>query len=496
MKVPLGQYLPDLPALANPGAIVAKNVVPRTAKSYGPLSDLLVFTSGLTARCQGAATGKDTAGNVLNFAGDATKLYTLSSAAWNDASKVGGYSTGIDSWWRFAKFGDRMIATNYDDSIQSFIMTTSSDFADLAAAAPRARYIAIIKDFVMVGNTYDSTWGAKPNRVWWPAIDDPTDWPVPGTSDAASKQSDYQDLPLGGWVQGIISAVGGSHGAVFMEDAIYRVVYEGPPTIFAFQEVELERGTNAPGSLINVGAVAFYLSRDGFYAFDGSRSEPIGSSKVDRSFYADLDESYTYRIVSAADPVNKLVMWAYPGSGHSGGNPNKVLIFNWQVGSWSYAEIETQFIFSIFSPGYTLDGLDATGYNMDTLPFSLDSRFWTSGNLRLGGFNNAGAMGYLNGANLEGTVETGEFDSGTGQRLFVRGVRPLVDGGTVNTAIGYRDTPTAAVNYNAGTAPGVDGMCPQRVDARYLRARLTIPAGSTWSHAQGIEADAVPTGAR
>ena len=91
---------------------------------------------------------------------------------------------------------------------------------DLDAAAPKAKTMAVIKDFVMVGDTNDGTDGDQPNRVWWPAINDPTNWPTPGSSSAAQVQSDYQNLPGTGRVQKVAPAIGGADGAVFCERGI------------------------------------------------------------------------------------------------------------------------------------------------------------------------------------------------------------------------------------------------------------------------------------
>ena len=118
----------------------------------------------------------------------------------------------------------------------------------------------------MVGNTFDSVDGAKPNRVWWSGINNATSWPTIGSAAAAQAQSDRQDFPTGGWVQGITGAVGGADGVIFQDNAITRVTYTGPPTIFAFQEVDRSRGCIAPNSIVNVGDYVFYLSEDGFYS--------------------------------------------------------------------------------------------------------------------------------------------------------------------------------------------------------------------------------------
>lgn len=479
--------MPDRGDFENPGLTVATNVLPRTQDSYGPFPDLTVYSDALTARCQGAFAGRSSAGNVTNFSGDASKLYTLSGSSWSAVNT--GFTTGADESWRFTQYGDRVVASNLADELKTWVLDSSSSFAQLSSAAPKARHLAIIDPgFLMVGNTVDTSDGAVPNRVWWSAINDPTSWPTPGGASAQAVQSDFNDMPAGGWVQGLIGAVGGASGAVFMDTSIFRIQYQGPPDVFGFYEVERARGTPAPGSIINVGSFAFYLGEDGFYVFDGARSTPIGNTKIDKTFYSALDQSYFHRISSAVDPINKLVFWAYPTSNASGGNPDRILCYNWELGRWTEAEIECELIYRSLSQGYTLDGLDSYSTDLDALPFSLDSRAWTGGRLILSSFDTDHKLAFFNGSALAATLEPAEVTGQNGRRLFLSGgIRPIVDGGTLTCAVGYRDTPQASVTYTTATSAGSNGVCPQRISARYIRPRVSIAAGGSWTHAQGYE---------
>jgi len=502
-KIPFGEWLPDLPVYLNTGATVAKNVLPKTGISYGPFNSLVTNTGALTARCQGAYSARDAAAASYTFAGDATKLYlagavTGGAIPFGDVSRAvgGAYSLGADSHWNFVQFGQRIIAAGNGNDLQSFLMATSTKFAQLSATAPQARYICVIRDFVMVGYTYDGVGGTQPNRVWWCAIDDPTNWPTPGTAAAKLVESDFQNLPEGGAVTGTLGGIGGADGAVFMEEAIYRVGYEGPPTIFRFDKVERAQGTMVPGSIISKGDIAFYLAYNGFNAFDGSRSVPIGTDRIDRTFYADFDQSYSYRMTGTVDVVNRVVMWIYPGAGNTSGLPNKLIAFNYQTNRWSIVEINLEYLFTAYTKSYTLENLDNFSTSIDTLQYSLDSPIWTSNSLYLAGFDSTHKMGSFTGATLAATIETGEMDGGEGQRLFLTGIRPIVDGGTVTAAIGVRDTQSGTITYTTPTSAGVDGVCPQRQSSRYARAQVDIAAGSVWTHAQGVEYQGQPDGER
>jgi hypothetical protein len=498
MFLPVAEYAPDLPAGGGASALV-RNCLPRTAASYGPMPSLAAYSVPLSARCQGALAVQDGAGNASLFSGDAAKLYRLGagSTSWSDVSRPGGYATAVDQRWAGVLFGDRVVMTNFADPMQSFRLGTDAAFADLAAAAPRARHLAIVRDWLVAGNTFDGTDGAEPQRVWWSAIDDPASWPAPGSAAAAAAQSDFQDLVGGaGWVQGIVGNLGTADGAVFQERGIVRMNYVGPPAIFAFATAEGARGTPAPGSIAQLGTLVYYLGEDGFYAFDGSASRPIGANKIDKTFFADLDQQYLGRVSAAIDPINKLCFWAYPGAGNAAGDPNRLLAYNWSLDRWSLAEVETELLLRSLSFGYSLDGLDAANANLDALPFSLDSRAWTGGRVLLAGFDTAHRLGYFSGAALAPVVETAEASLDDGKRVVVTAARPVVDGGAPAVAIGTRERPMDPVAFGSDVAIDEQGSAPQRASGRHVRARVTLPAGGGFTHIGGVEIDMTPEGAR
>jgi hypothetical protein len=480
MQVVFGQYTPDLPPMDNTGITVALNVLP-AGDSYKGFPAPAVYSDALTARCQGAASGRDAAGNSYNFAGDATKLYELSTAAWGDASKVGGYTTGAEERWAFTQWGSQMLATNYADDIQEYTMGTSTDFANLSATAPKARHITVVRNNVAVANTFDSLDGAVPYRVRWSAIGDATDW-----TPSVTTQSDFQDLDGdGGWCQQI---VGGEVGTIFQERSIWRMTYVGSPLIYQFDEVEKTRGTPAPGSVTKIGSAIPYLGIDGFYIFDGQQSVPIGADRIDKTFYADLDQSYYNRISSAVDPINKIIFWASPGQQNTGGNPNRIWAYNYSPTAkkrWAYADQDIQYIYRSLAEGYTLDGLDAISGSLDALPFSLDSRVWTGNSALLSGFDSSNRQVNFTGTAKDATIETQEVELNPNQRTNIQEIRPFIEGFTTLTIqIGGRNSLTDSVTWGPAISANNAGNFPCRSNYRYHRMRVNL--SGNFDHAQGL----------
>ena len=93
-------------------------------------------------------------------------------------------------------------------------------------------------------------------------------------------------------------------------------------------------------------------------------------------------------------------------------------------------------------------------------------------------------------------IDTGEFTGPNRQRVYFDGAAILVDGGTPTLTVLTRETPGGALTTSAATTAGDDGVAYNRVSSRYIRGRVTIPAGSSWTHAQGIEPIFVPDGSR
>ncbi len=480
--IPFGEWLPDQADFNNPGTPYINNVFP-AATSYRPVGSAQTSSDALASSAKGGTSAQTGDGAVVNFAGTQTGLYRLADTAWQDITRtVGAYATTGDEKWRFAQFGSLIIASNYSDVPQKYDLSLTSPFVDLGGTPPQARYMAVVRDFVVLGNL-----STQRNGIHWSGFGDPESWTV-GTD-----QSDFQNFPEGGWVQGII---GGEQGFIFLEHAIVSMVATGDEFVFQFDVVEKGRGLRAPGSLVQVGRTAFYLAHDGFYQFDGGRSTPIGAHKIDKTFFANADETYLSRMTGIADPINKIVIWSYASSQSVDGEPDRFIMYNWATGGWSQADMDVRLIFPVLAPGYTLEGLDAMSADLDLLGISLDSRLWTDGALALGIFGLDDKLALLTGLPLEAILETREAELLPGQRAFVSEIRPIVDTDTALISLGRREILSANPSYTDEVAMTPSGRCPVRSSGRFQRARLRIPAGAAWTHAQGVDFLAVEDGAR
>lgn len=467
MKVPFGEWLPDLGEQSNPGSLVANNVIP-AVDGYRQLLGLSEFSNALGAYCRGAIAVKGSDGNVYNYAGDATKLYALTTATWADVSRLAGgaYTTATSNYWEFAKWGENVIAVNLDDAPQ-IIALGGANFAALGGSPPKARTVGIVRDFVVLGHINDGT--AKKTSVAWSGFGDETQW---GTNPLT--QADQQEISDNFGV--IVKIVGGAFGLVFFERGIVRMDYEGPPTIFRFSTIERRIGAVSAGAVADAGGIAYYIADDGVYACNGQGVENIGSQKVNQYLVRDLDGAYLHRIKSAVDYRNSVVMWAYPGNGNSGGQPNKLLIYHWPTGRFSSGEVQVNALYAYLSPGFTLDALDSISSSLDALPASLDDPSFQGGRLAFAGFSTAHKTATFSGSALAATIETTEFDEGM---AYMAEARPVIDGqaSVVTCQHGHRYSLRDAVTYESAQSENTVGTFEFHKEDRFHRLRVGITGG-------------------
>jgi hypothetical protein len=412
-----------------------------------------------------------------------TTTFTYSNAGSNIISGADtgtvtfAYVTPTNQRWRFTQFGNVIIAANGGNRLQGYNLDTSSTFQDLAADAPRSRYITIVRDFVVSG--YAGT--DFPNRVQWSALGDESSW-----TNSATTQADFQDIPDGGSVVGV---TGGEFGLVFMDRSIHRMSYVGSPLVFQFDNISRNLGCYEANSIIQYAGTSFFLADDGFYACDGQKVIPIGNEKVNRFFYNDADEGLLSLMSSAVDPFRKLVIWAY--ASNSSATADKLLIYNYETNRWSSGTTVVDRIASTSSPAFTLDGLDVFG-TLEQIDSSFDDRVWLGGKMQFAGVNLAKIVTF-SGDPMTATIETGDIEV-PGTTSAITMAKPIVDNGSGNVALVSRRLLNEPVVFGAQSVADAENRVSIRGVGRYHRLQLT-PTG-LWKTAVGMDIDLNGLGTR
>mgnify|MGYP001165215329 CR=1 FL=1 len=485
MQVPFGEWLPDQPPHLNPGANVATNVY-YALNSYKRFPSLVDYSSNnIGANSRGAGSFRDNAGNVYNFVAKNTDLYQLASGTFT--SRKGSLTGGDTDFWTFTQFGNYVIASNGVDAPQYYLMGTSTNFANLssivtAGSLPTFRVSGVVRDFFITGNHTNNT-----NRIQWSGINDLATW--------SGKQSDFQDLPGSGGQ--IVAITSGEIGYVFRQNQIIRMDYVGGAVVFRLSVISPNRGAVYGQTVCQDNRQVFFYSDDGFYQLSGDSISPIGAEKVNRFFDLDLNKAYTDRIKAATDPFNQLAMWAYPSkdSAASGGICDKIIIYNYATKKWSLAEAQTSVIFPQFVGAFTVELMDIISQNLENINAALDTDYWNGGQMFLGAINENFKAAIFSGNSNVCEIETAELEPFPGLRANITGVRPIVDGNSTLTVktrerVADNETESTSVTQNAS------GLNPVRKSGRYIRANIKVPAGTTFTHAQGVDFIATKAGTR
>lgn len=474
-RVTFGEWMPDQSGIS--GALTdAKNVVSQ-AIGYGPFPTPVSFSSAAAENLTSLYAAKAPDSNTYFFAAGLSKIYTVSGSGTLTQVNT-GLTTGANDRVRFTQFGKTVIICNNAEKLKSWVLGTSSTFTEIAATAPIAKFITVVRDFVVCANTLETT--QQQYRVRWSAINDETDW-----VENVNTQSDYQDIPDGGQIMGIR---GGEFGLVLLERSIHRMTYVGTPFIFQFDNISRNKGCMVSGSVAQYQGITFFLSDDGFYMCDGQQVVPIGAEKVDRFFLSDASESEYNSMSAAIDPVRKLVIWNYKSVDAT----RKLLIYNFATKKWTYGDANTDYLGEASSGASTLEELDSISGSIDALTTSLDSLLYVGGKYFLGGTYGTRVYSFT-GASLTGSIATGDIDVGANSVVTL--ARPIVDNGSGSLSVASRTLLNQSVTYGTSTAADSENRVSLRSAGRYHRLKL-VPTGANWKTAVAVDVDITPQGVR
>ena len=486
MQVPFGEWLPDQPDHGKQGANVATNVY-HAANTYKRFPSLVDYSSNTTSTdSKGAGSFRDNSNTVYNFVATRTNLYQLTSGAFT--SRKASLTGDHEDFWTFTQFGEYVIASNGVDAAQYYLMGTSTNFAALTAiqtagTAPVFRVSGVVRDFLVVGNIVGAT-----NRIQWSGINDITAW--------SGKQSDSQDLPgSGGQVVAITS---GEVGYVFRQNQIIRMDYVGGNTVFRLSVISPNRGAMYGRTVCQDNRQIFFYADDGFYQINGDQVLPIGVEKVNRFFDLDLNKAFADRICAAVDPFNQLAMWLYPSASNTAnttGICDRIIIYNYATKKWSLAEANASTIFSQYIGAYTVELMDIISENLDNINASLDTDFWSGGQMLLGAIDSDYKAAIFSGTSNECEIETSELELFPGLRSNITGIRPIVDAAATVT-LKTRERLADNETESSSASMVASGINPVRQSGRYIRANIKIPSGTIFTHAQGIDLIANKAGTR
>jgi hypothetical protein len=482
--VPFAAWEPDK-ALISGVAGSAKGVISLGGR-YAPHRDLLPLSAGISINSDGlgGAGYYDANGAVRIFIGDAGHLYEVQSRIPVDISRVGGYSVNSDWAWVFEQFGASILATARGlNQIQYFTLGSSIRFNDVTTGPGQSDTLFRVREFMFSG---------KGRTLKNSVFNNFTDWnPLSPTG----VQAGEFDLPFDGG--DIVIGTGGQFGIVFQERKVHRLTYSGASgPAFHRDEIEDKRGALGPNAITRYGQMTFFASED--RVTDGNESQGIGEGKIDRYFAAQLNYSQRHKVCMAVDVESRVLKIAFPSGGSK--TCDKILIYSMADGRWSWDDIPVQLLFEAPKQGVTIDDTPAVtalaGTNVvDNIDIPVDSPVWRESRKQIMAVDASRQIGTFEGPNRAAIIETGLAEVLPGQKGYVSEVWPLVDAVQCTASIDTRHARLSdATNSTTLSAMNRHGFCPLRREARWIRARVQIPAGATWTEASGLDWDAEAAG--
>ena len=481
--VPFAPFEPDRSRFNPQVATVVLNAKP-VRDGWGPMNSLVSVSDALPSAPRGGIAVKADDGTWKIFAGTATNLYRINASTylWEEISRVtDDYLLPDGVFWSFARWGNWLIATAEGSDFPQYVdLAGSADFANLTNATFEAEIVAVVGDFLVFARI-----DGDKRKMKWSGVNDANFYTK------AQRGSDEQILPTGGAIQSILPQ---QLNAIIVQEAAIRTMLFDPESglAFRFEPIDLDRGTFAQRSVVNIGPNDFvYLAKDGFYR--GLEARPIGAERVNRWFFDQVAGDKIDLVSGYADQFEKQILWRYEDeSGDS-----HILGYDWQLDRWFPADIEALDIFGAATAGITLDGATTLYSTLGGMPYALGSRFYLGGIPNLGGFTSDFKFGFFDGPTLEAIIETEDKALNFPRRAITSRATVLVDASDSELQVGTKATQDAALSYGSYlTQISSQPFFNTRTSGRWHRFRVKRPASSTWKNASGIDVAFTDGGSR
>lgn len=463
--VTFGAWLPDddrnirpgFPVMWESGSAVplqdVKNCI-FTGSSYRPWMPPVAQGIALPVSPVDAYTAYFNGTNYL-IAGSGAALYYSTNGGTSWTACGSGFK---GAGWTFCQYSCYVYATNGVDPIQVMELDAATPaFTALAAAAPTAFQIGIIRDFVVAGNLPT---GVQPGAftLQWSGLAAPATWDTPNTQQSRADQSGAQTMySQYGAIQHI--AQGEELAVVFQETGISRVQYVGGDVVFSFYTFERKRGLLAPRAVAQLGNAVHFLAADGFCVTDGQSVQSTGYGQVNRYFFDDCTDVQQVR--AAIDSKNQCIVWSYPNAS------------GWAQLAYNFAE--KQWTRAAYASPLLYQGMNGTAYEPQT-------------------FDSSNVVNRFVGSPTDCEITTKQFRFDPAHHALVVGVRVLSDdNATAGVASMDEDTDTPTfIGYGAPETISDEVSVRSDGYAHAVNVKLT----ANFTYCQGIGMRYATRGAR
>jgi hypothetical protein len=477
---PFPAWEPDKSIYNTNAAAMVLNAKPRL-DGWSPISSLVPFTAALPAKPRGMFTKEAADGTKFTFVGTATKLYKLSPTNnWDDVS-TGSYALPLNAFWSFCCFGNRIIAVNSASNPQYYDIGVSTVFQDLPGSPPRAAYVSIVGDMVVLADLL----GAK-NKIHWSGINNSEQWTV------GQNLSDVNEFPDGGAIMAVVPYPGGAY--ILQRYSIRQMQYA--PTsgfTFTFGVINDAIGCISPYSVASLSAGDFiWYSDTGFKR--GPSATPIGMEIVDNFFGQKVDAGKINEILSAIDFYDNIVWFSFT----TRTGVVQLIGFDYQINRWMYSDTAALSHGIAASQPVTFEALALRYTLMDGVPLLYDDLSLQGGRFFFAGFDSLFRLCFATGPNLAAQIETNTMHLIPDRRSYVRAVQVVgsIAAPDYTVSVGYSATYGMALDgVKDGCAPSTrTRIVPIGKSGRVHKFTLKLMAGQIWDIVSGLMIDVIPEG--
>ena len=421
MKFPTISYLPDVDPTET-GVITDGNAFVPTLRGLKAAPSAVATTlEALPAACAGAASVLKLDNTQRFLAATSVRILEATSPTdFTDRSEGGADYTTVLGRWRFAQSGNVTLAASKQNLLQE---SATDDFATVADSI-KADIVETVGLFVMCFNTDDTdgvalSLGDRPNSWWCSAVADHTDWTPSLTTQCAT--GEFVSVP------GRVTAGKrfGDQIVAYKERGLYLGTYRGPPEIWIWQEIPSDTGTWCQESVVNIGTPEqpkhFFVGRDNFYVFDGSRPQPVGDG-IKQTFFQSLNTAEADKICTLLDRKNSLVYVFYPTG--SSTTLDACVVWDYQSRRWGVDNRSIEFAVEYVNAALTYGDLGtyyATYADITGGPYG--ELFTSEANGTPAIFSTSHAVQTLTGTPTDSYLVTGDYGDDV-NNVFLKRVKP------------------------------------------------------------------------
>lgn len=333
-----------------------------TAELNGTHTVHVVDANNLTINLTTPATAAGSGG------GASVTLSSLLTNVNDDTSYVGGWgggAWGAGPWgsgrasenptamatrWSADSFGSDLVANRRGGAVYywaynsgsgaSSRMITLQAYAAAIASPANPAWIPVVCNSVLVAatnsavlafgcNQSNTSTTLDPMFVRWSDSSNPVDW-EPKVTNAAG------GIRLSAGSQ-IVTAVRTRNDIlIFTDTAVYSMQYVGGDLVYSFQVLYEATSIASPTAVVVHNGVAYWMSKDKFYAYDGSLT--ILPCTVRAKVFGELNLRFTDSICAGVNPEFNEITWFYPN--YNSSNNNTYVTYNFIDQVWYFGTMQ------------------------------------------------------------------------------------------------------------------------------------------------------------